>query len=208
MMRQFAVVNDRVRCNNNSVCDPCEDCVSCPSDCLSVAGSRCGNGVCEVGDGEDCRSCAVDCAAPAGLCCGVTANCSDAGCSPCQSRRVMRACCGDGLCEGHESATTCSRDCSARTANQMQVCGDCVCDYFAGQLWICALWLLLSHASVAEQESRACSAPRTAACGWASLGCRYRSPCSCCSPVLLSEAEARYCMRFGYASEHAFIIQR
>jgi hypothetical protein len=50
----------------------------------------CGNGLCE-GHGEDCSSCPADCA--------------------CQGASCQRSCCGNGICEKGESATTCAADC-------------------------------------------------------------------------------------------------
>ncbi len=50
----------------NGVCDPGEDCLSCPADCPGKAGGKpstrycCGNGVCEPW-GEDSQSCPLDC---------------------------------------------------------------------------------------------------------------------------------------------------
>jgi spore coat protein A len=62
MMRQFQVTNDPALCNNNGICDPEEDCVSCPTDCAKVSGAFCGNKLCEIGDGEDFNNCPADCA--------------------------------------------------------------------------------------------------------------------------------------------------
>lgn len=139
MMRQYSVINSVAHCNANGVCDACEDCVSCPSDCAVRSGARCGNGVCEVGDGETCRTCAADCpgGGGGGFCCGegelsVCNNVTRLRCPHCRGMPVLRACCGDGLCEGAETVENCVRDCDARFA-ALSVCGDCVCDYHLGE---------------------------------------------------------------------------
>ena len=40
-------------------CQPCEDTVSCPEDCVAIPSSFCGNGTCEPG--ETCSNCETDC---------------------------------------------------------------------------------------------------------------------------------------------------
>ncbi|HYQ72896.1 MAG TPA: multicopper oxidase domain-containing protein, partial [Gammaproteobacteria bacterium] len=132
MMRQFQTTNDPSNCNDNGVCDPGEDCISCAADCGQTSGARCGNGLCEMGDGENCLNCPADCAGDqAGgspWCCGAdtggaqgSIGCGDDGngnsCIDADLGRYCRemprvsACCGDALCEGAESDSTCGLDC-------------------------------------------------------------------------------------------------
>jgi hypothetical protein len=80
----------------------------------------CGNGVCEAGNGEDCVTCPADCAGvqngkpSARYCCGFGGSrpvgCDASRCGACTTQAVS-ACCGDGVCTGEESMTTCFRDC-------------------------------------------------------------------------------------------------
>jgi hypothetical protein len=129
MMRQFQTINPRpATCaDGNNTCDPGEDCVSCPEDCAQVSGASCGNGLCEMGDGEDCNNCPEDCAGKAkgknAFCCGGAIGCGDdandnrcidasAGLA-CRVEARLSACCGDALCEGEETETSCANDCAA-----------------------------------------------------------------------------------------------
>lgn len=51
-----------LRCDDDGVCDPGEDCDTCPGDCVGAGGGACcGDGVCEAG--ETSCGCAVDCGA-------------------------------------------------------------------------------------------------------------------------------------------------
>jgi len=125
MMRQFQAIHDKANCNNDTFCDPGEDCMSCPNDCAQVSGALCGNGLCEGGDGEDCSSCPEDCAGKTkgknAFCCGgdigcgVDANdtrCVDASANLfCRMDPRVSACCGDALCEGAETISSCGVDC-------------------------------------------------------------------------------------------------
>ncbi len=116
MMRSFRVAQPN--CNNNGACDTGEDCVGCAADCATGSAARCGNGVCEAGDGETCGTCPSDClAAPAGFCCGQSGSCADPRCGNgtrvCTEAPRPSACCGDFHCEGSETVNTCSIDCAA-----------------------------------------------------------------------------------------------
>ncbi len=67
----------------DKVCDPSEDCSSCPEDC-GVCPEVCGDGVCDPS--EDCSSCPEDCG-----------ECPDV--------------CGDDVCGPTEDCDTCPEDC-------------------------------------------------------------------------------------------------
>jgi len=134
MMRQFQTTNDPANCNNNGSCDFGEDCQSCPADCAQVSGASCGNGLCEGGDGENCATCPEDCAgkqkgsAQNQFCCGfddgqvtnpigcgvdvADDRCIDSSSNLfCRDTARVSACCGDSLCEGQETITSCANDC-------------------------------------------------------------------------------------------------
>jgi hypothetical protein len=115
----------------DGVCDPGEDCVSCPEDCVSgpLPVASCGNGLCEAGDGENASNCRADCAGylkgkPSGrFSCGSGDRYGPDGCgdSRCTSGSfactedplpIGNFCCGDGTCEGDEDASICQLDCS------------------------------------------------------------------------------------------------
>ncbi len=123
MMRQFQAINDPANCNNNGICEAGEDCISC-ADCDQVSSAFCGNGLCEIGDGEDCQNCPEDCAGKAKgknpYCCGQDVNCDDARCTDgyfCRQEPRVMACCGDTLCEGQENETSCAVDCADETGS-------------------------------------------------------------------------------------------
>jgi len=126
-------------CDNNGVCDPGEDCNTCPGDCVSgsTSGAICGNGVCEIGNGEDCLSCSADCNGRTGgrpsnrYCCGDGAGpnpmtCTDAVCTDngasCTTTPVTGGsfCCGDATCDEGEDCSNCALDCGGG----LEVCGN------------------------------------------------------------------------------------
>ena len=133
-MRQFQASYDPAFCDNDGTCDPGEDCQSCPADCAQVSGALCGNGLCEGGDGENCLTCPADCAgkqtggAQNQFCCGfddgqvtnpigcgvdvADDRCIDSGSDLfCRETVRLSACCGDKLCEGEETISSCANDC-------------------------------------------------------------------------------------------------
>ncbi|MBT8421543.1 MAG: multicopper oxidase family protein, partial [Gammaproteobacteria bacterium] len=131
MMRQFVMVNDTTHCDSDGVCEAGEDGFGCATDCAQVSGALCGNGLCEIGDGEDCTSCSADCngvqlGGADDFCCGngganpiacgtdTTDNrCIDTAADRfCRIAARVEATCGDLLCEGQETAANCAQDCS------------------------------------------------------------------------------------------------
>ena len=134
MMRQFQASYDPAYCDNDGSCDPGEDCQSCPNDCAQDSGALCGNGLCEAGDLENCLTCPADCAgkqtggAQNQFCCGydngqvtnpigcgidvADDRCIDSSDNLfCRETVRLSACCGDKLCEGAETISSCANDC-------------------------------------------------------------------------------------------------
>jgi spore coat protein A len=139
MMRQYQTTHDPAYCDHDQVCEPGEDCVSCPDDCEEVSGAACGNGLCEAGDGENCLTCPTDCAgkqtgaASKQFCCGAPGGTNSIGCGTdasdsrcidasanrfCREAPRVRACCGDALCEGAETLVSCAPDCGPCTPTE------------------------------------------------------------------------------------------
>ncbi len=142
MMRQYQTIHDPAYCDNDGTCDPGEDCASCANDCAAVSGALCGNGLCEAGDGENCLTCPADCAskqtgaASKQFCCGAPGGTNNIGCGTdvsdnrcidasanlfCREAPRLRACCGDALCEGAETAASCAVDCDPNACSPTQV---------------------------------------------------------------------------------------
>jgi spore coat protein A len=129
MMRQFVMINDPANCDLDGACEAGEDGFNC-ADCPEVSGALCGNGLCEIGDGEDCLTCPLDCNGDQQggnpFCCGnggtnpiacgtsaADARCIDTSAELfCRVAERVKATCGDLLCEGQESAANCPQDCS------------------------------------------------------------------------------------------------
>ncbi|MCY1063196.1 DUF4215 domain-containing protein [Nannocystis sp. RBIL2] len=133
------------QCNKNFVCDPDENQVSCPDDCVwseataegpradvcdaqenwtfvSACRETCGNG--QKDDGETLDTCPRDFPGP---------GCGDGICAPAEDpTRCPVDChpgtCGDSVCDLHENPAVCSQDCS-------DTCGDSVCQ--AGEELAC-----------------------------------------------------------------------
>lgn len=100
--------NDPPASCGDAVCDPDEDCSTCPADC----GQCCGDGACVAGVGEDCSTCPADCG------CGEGEACDERQCVPvCVPQCAGRDCGPDG-CGG-----VCG-DCDAGEECQQGVCRD------------------------------------------------------------------------------------
>jgi spore coat protein A len=129
MMRQFQTINDPAFCDNDGICDAGavqgegEDCIGCSNDCGQISGAYCGNGLCEIGDGENFNNCSLDCAGEPGVfACGdptdpAFVGCEDPRCTDgffCRAAPRVTGCCGDRLCEGQETAGNCAVDCEGQ----------------------------------------------------------------------------------------------
>jgi hypothetical protein len=164
-------------CNNNGVCEPGENCTSCPHDCASgtSGGARCGNGICEAGNGEDCVSCPADCNGVQGgkpgsrYCCGdgggsSPVSCNDARCTASgrQCTTVTKAatsyCCGDGICQSAETCSTCKLDCSGAA----EICGNGIDDNCNGKV---------------DCADAGCSTTAACQCKAKGAGCTMNSQC-------------------------------
>jgi hypothetical protein len=132
--------SDPPRCRDN-VCNGDETCDSCPEDCGGVlVEARCGNGVCETGDGESYNNCPQDCPgktkgkASSQYCCGCGTSCSDTRCGTCVEDPIGSGfiCpsdedCTDGVDNDLDNLIDCAdSDCSLDPACQAspEVCGD------------------------------------------------------------------------------------
>jgi hypothetical protein len=123
------------QCDFDGVCEPGENCDSCPTDCPTVP-RVCGDGICDPGVGEDCLDCPQDCA---GLqsgnpnlqyCCGDAGSgannpigCPDPRCNEGDFvciKNIETACCGDLTCEGGETPCSCELDCGPVSATETQ----------------------------------------------------------------------------------------
>jgi spore coat protein A len=147
MMRQFQTVNDPANCDNDGFCEAGEDAWNCSNDCAQVGGAFCGNGLCEIGDGEDCLTCAVDCAGEqtgggGDYCCGSGGtnpiscgiDATDDRCIDGDDQRFCRvaprleASCGDHLCEGQETAANCAQDCTVPFCEATEITNEVTCN--------------------------------------------------------------------------------
>ena len=108
-----------------------EDSLICPEDC-SEGSSYCGDGNCDPD--EDCNSCDIDC----GIC---PSACGDGNCDPdedCNSCDIdcgiCPPACGDGNCDPGEDSDTCSIDCPVQG-----LCGNGVCNLPDEDCTTCAI---------------------------------------------------------------------
>jgi len=113
-------------CDLDGICEASENCTNCPTECIQSA-PRCGNHICETGNGEDCRSCPQDCNGAQGgkpakrYCCGDgdgtnPVGCGDSRCTAsgntCQTAATPTFCCGNGSCQSGETGANCAIDCA------------------------------------------------------------------------------------------------
>lgn len=123
---QYACLGDnctiisKTGCCGNSVCETGESYTLCEADCPP----QCGDGACDVGDGENRCNCPLDC----GYCSGpAPGNCKEFKCDEgeCISADSIY-CCGNGQCDPNENAQNCPADCQGE-------CGDKICDASLGE---------------------------------------------------------------------------
>jgi len=113
----------------DGTCDLGETCIGCPADCIFESAQACGNGLCEMADGENCETCPTDCRSNLGgnpstrFCCGggeYGVDCTDDRCSDtyttCVNHSALAYCCGDTVCEGAEDEISCEVDCAVAAA--------------------------------------------------------------------------------------------
>jgi len=165
----------------NGVCDKDENCLTCPSDCISgtSGGFDCGNGVCE--DGETCYTCPDDCNGETVeegtdlYCCyggptdpGVphSTSCEDIRCGKMVGKCSVDAsplvsyCCGDGTCDGEETEMNCPSD------GCVEICGNGVCDIAKGEsAENCALDCKCNLNGICEEGETLSACPLDCTCG-------------------------------------------
>ncbi len=171
----------------NAACEganvsPIEDCDSCVQDCISGSGARCGNGVCEAGDGEDCRSCPRDCPGrqsgpPSGrFCCGAGSQpCSNSACTSCTAVPAAPACCGDGSCTGSETSCSCAVDCGVTSGESCTDGIDNDCD------------------GLTDCADADCSAAPNCTSSCTPLGASCTSDSQCCSAKCRGKSAGKTC---------------
>ncbi len=134
-----ACVGQCVACNapkcGDMVCSTSENCVSCPIDCggCDHLPPQCGDGKCA--GTEHCATCPADCGKCGNFgcacqndsyCCNNTFDSAClAKCAKCSEGPCPKPKCGDGLCWGSESCSSCNKDCGACPPAQ---CGDGKCN--------------------------------------------------------------------------------
>ncbi len=105
-----------------------ESCAGCPQDCGNcnvVAAKSCGDGLCK--GNEHCGNCAIDCGncgnigcvcAKDAFCCSTAfdAQCVDT-CASCAKGLCPKPTCGDGVCGGGETCSSCATDCGPCSGN-------------------------------------------------------------------------------------------
>lgn len=99
----------------NGVCDPGEDCTTCPEDCGTICrGGDCGNGTCDPW--EDCTTCRIDCGGASCDVCNYNGVCdpgeSYPDCPDCKPCLNPPCCNNNGICDPGEDATSCPSDCN------------------------------------------------------------------------------------------------
>jgi len=117
-----------------------ENCLTCPTDCISGQFAVCGDSVCQGSAfGETCSTCSADCrsgSTAAGTCSACWKGRCDGSCNTTKENSTCydcnpgsSYCCGDGTCSNGENALTCAVDCGGSVpAPYSSCCGDNVCN--------------------------------------------------------------------------------
>ena len=133
-----ACVTKCTACNagkcGDGVCAAGETCSTCSKDCgaCEPAPPTCGDGKCE--GAEHCGSCPGDCGKCGNFACVCASDsfcCTNSfdstcqlACAKCAGGPCPKPSCGDGLCGGGETCTSCAKDCGACVTK----CGDSKCE--------------------------------------------------------------------------------
>jgi hypothetical protein len=80
---------------------------------VTTGGGDCGNGTCNISDGENCSTCPQDCGGPCESTCGDFACDAIDGedCSTCPGDCGVCIDCGDDVCDASETCASCAEDC-------------------------------------------------------------------------------------------------
>jgi hypothetical protein len=115
-------------CNVDGICDPGENCDTCPGDCISDPGvaecDACFKGVCNgecnpKKEGPDCADCAPI------YCCGDSVCEGDESSYNCEADCGPAPFCGNGNCDPpDEDQCSCPEDCGLAEANEVGLCDD------------------------------------------------------------------------------------
>lgn len=130
----------------DAVCTAPETCGSCPKDCGGCgdpAPPKCGDGKCEGNEHcgvcpTDCGKCgdyACTCKADSFCCTGSFDSLCFQACAKCAGGPCPKPTCGDGMCVGKETCSTCAKDCGDCPK---PVCGDSKCEAASETCTSCA----------------------------------------------------------------------